>query len=64
MPMSLGGLDDEANLVTACACCNFGKDQYSVDELGLDDPREFPPVESTWDGLTSLIPELRALARG
>lgn len=62
-PIALGGADDEANLVTSCGCCNYGKDQYSLAELGLDDPRDVPPVESDWDGLVSLVPALRGQLR-
>lgn len=60
VPTNLGGTDDETNLVTACGGCNFGKDAYSLEELGLDDPRERLPGTIDWDGLTSLIPRLLA----
>jgi 5-methylcytosine-specific restriction endonuclease McrA len=62
VPMRVGGANDESNLVTACASCNYGKHHYTLEELGLDDPRLRPPAESDWDGLTSLIPLLRQRA--
>lgn len=62
-PITLGGADDETNLVTACLSCNYGKHQYTIAQLGLDDPRSRPPIESGWDGLVSLLPDLRRLIR-
>jgi 5-methylcytosine-specific restriction endonuclease McrA len=63
IPIRVGGANDETNLVTACACCNYGKYKYTLEELGLDDPRNRPPVVAPWDGLTSLIPYLNAASR-
>ncbi|MDX1367610.1 HNH endonuclease [Pseudomonas sp.] len=51
VPHSHGGANDLENLVITCAACNFGKMEYTLEELGLIDPRTFPPVKSTWDGL-------------
>ena len=62
-PMSAGGADDESNLVTSCPGCNYGKDRFTLEEIGLDDPRLRPPVTSEWDGLTSLLPALNSVAR-
>lgn len=39
-PWSRGGRTDPSNLVTACWPCNYGKAEYSLAELGLQDPRE------------------------
>jgi 5-methylcytosine-specific restriction endonuclease McrA len=63
VPMNFGGADDEVNIVTSCGGCNYGKDAYTLEELGLDDPRDRPPANLAWDGLTSLIPALRAQCR-
>lgn len=57
-PATLGGSNQEENLVTACPSCNYGKDGWTLAELGLEDPRSRPPVQSAWDGLTSLLPRL------
>lgn len=59
-PASRGGANDESNLVTSCAGCNYGKHQSTVAELGIDDPRIRPPLPSNWDGLMSLLPDLNA----
>jgi 5-methylcytosine-specific restriction endonuclease McrA len=54
-PLSLGGDDSEGNLVTSCPGCNYGKDRWSLQELGLVDPREQPVVPDEWNGLTSIL---------
>jgi len=59
-PLKLGGRTDLDNLVTGCQPCNYGKYNFTLDQLGLDDPRERPPVTDDWDGLTSLVPGLKA----
>ena len=38
-PWSRGGRTDPSNLVTACWPCNYGKAEYTLGELGLEDPR-------------------------
>jgi len=55
LPHSCGGTNDLENLIITCAGCNFGKMSYRLEELGLLDPRDFAPVQSTWDGLERLI---------
>jgi HNH endonuclease len=53
-----GGRTNLENLVTACPACNYGKDQYSVEQLGISDPRLRPPRALEWDGLTGFLPQL------
>lgn len=55
VPHAYGGTDDLDNLVVSCAACNFGKMSYRLEELGMSDPRERPPVPSQWDGLERLL---------
>lgn len=55
VPHSAGGTNELENLVVTCAACNFGKMSYRLEELGLQDPREFAPVRSNWDGLERLL---------
>jgi hypothetical protein len=55
VPHSHGGTNDLENLVITCAACNFGKMEYTLEELGLIDPRTISPVTSLWDGLERLI---------
>ena len=38
-PWSLGGRTDETNLVTCCWSCNYGKANFTVEQLGIKDPR-------------------------
>lgn len=54
VPHSHGGRSDEDNSVVCCALCNFGKDKYTLLQLGLSDPRHREPVEVAWDGLERL----------
>jgi 5-methylcytosine-specific restriction endonuclease McrA len=54
VPHSRGGTNDEPNLVTACNACQFGRGQWTLEEVGFFDPRVFPPVLDEWDGLTRL----------
>lgn len=51
VPHSYGGSNELENLVVSCAACNFGKMEYSLEELGLIDPRNFTIIQSLWDGL-------------
>jgi 5-methylcytosine-specific restriction endonuclease McrA len=55
VPVSLGGGNTPDNIVTSCPGCNYGKDRWSVEELGIEDPRARRPVVSGWDGLMSLL---------
>lgn len=54
IPWSVGGRNDESNLVTSCQCCNYGKAYYLVAEIGFIDPQSRPPVRDEWDGLDRL----------
>ena len=54
IPHSRGGTNDELNLVTACNACQFGRGQWTLEEVGFFDPREYPPTRDSWDGLTRL----------
>jgi len=37
-PWSLGGKTDESNLVTSCWSCNYGKANFTVEQIGLKNP--------------------------
>ena len=54
IPNSHGGESSEDNLVVCCALCNYGKDKYTLRQLGLSDPRLRPPASNGWDGLERL----------
>jgi hypothetical protein len=50
-----GGKTAIDNLVTACWSCNFGKYYFTLEQLGLDDPRARPAMATAdWDGLMSM----------
>jgi len=51
LPHAKGGTNDFENLVLTCAACNFGRAGYTLEEVGVADPRSRPPIPSTWDGL-------------
>jgi len=50
-----GGDNSIDNTILTCAPCNFGKMNYTLEELNLVDPRARPPVASSWDGLERLL---------
>jgi 5-methylcytosine-specific restriction endonuclease McrA len=59
-PHRLGGRTNLDNLVISCPACNYGKAHYTVQQLGIDDPRNREPEPTPdWDGLTSLIQGLK-----
>lgn len=52
IPHSLGGRTDASNLVTCCWSCNYGKMNYALEQLGLNNPMDRAPhSDSTWKGL-------------
>lgn len=55
LPHSRGGSNQEENLVTACTACQFGRNQWTLEEVGFEDPRHFPPIRDSWDGLCRLL---------
>lgn len=59
VPYKSGGRTNPDNLVSSCPACNYGKYNYTLEQLGIDDPRDRPPVNSDWDGLTSLVDGLK-----
>ena len=46
LPHSRGGDNDLRNIVVTCAPCNFGRFSYTLEEVGLADPRTREPVVS------------------
>ncbi|WP_371179699.1 HNH endonuclease [Ahrensia sp. 13_GOM-1096m] len=55
VPHSRGRSNHQENIVVSCAPCNYGKAEYSLDELGLKDPRHTESLRTSWDGLTRLL---------
>lgn len=54
VPHGRGGRNDVENLITACYGCQFGRGEWTLEEVGLADPRLRPPTRDAWDGLTRL----------
>lgn len=55
LPHARGGTNDEENLVTACTSCQFGRNQWTLSEVGFTDPRSREPVLDDWDGLLRIL---------
>ena len=55
VPHTLGGSSGVDNLVTTCQCCNYGKGDRLLAEVGLIDPRTRSPIVDAWDGLRRLL---------
>lgn len=62
VPHTVGGGSGPDNLVTTCQCCNYGKGDRLLAELGLIDPRTRLPVVDAWDGLGRLLSGLKVKA--
>jgi len=54
LPHSRGGDNSEENLVTACGPCQFGRNSWTLEEVGFNDPRDRTPIVDNWDGLNRL----------
>lgn len=50
-----GGDNSIENTIVTCAPCNFAKMNYTLDELGLSDPRIRHPLKSDWGGLERVL---------
>jgi hypothetical protein len=58
VPHSKGGRNELENLVLTCLPCNYGRGGFTLEEMGLSDPRTHQHVEciaSGWDGLEQLL---------
>ena len=44
LPHSRGGDNSLSNLVTTCRPCNYARSYWTLDEVGLSDPRGRPPL--------------------
>ncbi len=51
LPHARGGTNEIDNVIVTCAPCNNGRSNLTLEEVGLADPRERPPIRSSWDGL-------------
>jgi hypothetical protein len=51
LPHARGGTNDLTNMLVTCGPCNFGRNNLTLEEAGLADPRLREPVRTSWDGL-------------
>jgi len=51
LPHARGGGNELTNMLITCAPCNYGRMNYTLEEVNLADPRTHNPIISTWDGL-------------
>jgi hypothetical protein len=51
LPHARGGNSSLQNTVITCAPCNFGRMNFTLEEIGLTDPRLREPSKSSWSGL-------------
>jgi 5-methylcytosine-specific restriction endonuclease McrA len=54
-PFAIDADDSDGNLVTCCWGCNFGKYDYTLDELGLLPPSTDSGVLGSWLGLRDVV---------
>ena len=59
IPWSLGGKTNLTNLVTSCNACNYGKNHYTVEQIGITNPYLRKPILDSWDGLASHMKKLK-----
>ena len=55
LPHSRGGRTDLDNLAITCSGCNYGRGEYTLEEVGLIDPRTRPATKTDWDGLERFL---------
>ncbi len=55
LPHARGGTNDLNNIIVTCAPCNYARMNYTLEEVGLADPRTREPISSAWEGLERLI---------
>ena len=55
VPHNRGGDNSPLNLVTACGPCQFGRGGWTIEEVGISNPLNRPPVLDGWDGLRRLL---------
>lgn len=51
LPHCRGGSNELENMVITCAPCNYARWHYTLEQVGLTDPRSREAFRSTWGGL-------------
>jgi len=60
-PWNKGGQTNLENLVSSCATCNYGKDGYTIEQIGIENPFNRNPQIDSWTGLTDRIEKLKKI---
>tara|TARA_B110000467_G_scaffold135202_1_gene131954 strand:+ start:147 stop:767 length:621 start_codon:yes stop_codon:yes gene_type:complete len=55
VPHSRGGNNNLDNIVITCAPCNFGRMEYTIEEVGLLNPFERDRIKFKWNGLEEIL---------
>ena len=55
LPHGRGGTSEDQNMVITCSGCNYGRMAFTLEEVGLADPRSVARIQSDWDGLNRLL---------
>ncbi|UZP68400.1 HNH endonuclease [Desulfovibrio mangrovi] len=55
LPHSRGGVTSLDNMVITCSACNYGRMESTLEEVGIEDPRNREPIRSDWDGLERIM---------
>lgn len=55
LPHSRGGDNSPENLVVTCAPCNFGRMSFTLEEVGIVDPRTVQRTPTEWSGLEEYL---------
>lgn len=55
LPHARGGSNSLENMLIACAACNYGRMQYTLEEVGFAPIASFKPIRSSWDGLERVL---------
>jgi 5-methylcytosine-specific restriction endonuclease McrA len=63
LPWCRGGSTTLDNMVIACQPCDRGRGAQTLDEAGLFDPRDFPIIQSNWDGLERIVRPRKSTVR-
>ena len=54
-PWVLGGKTQPDNLVASCGPCNYGKFNFTIEQIGIENPFSREPKVDNWDGLISKL---------
>ncbi|MBR7801158.1 HNH endonuclease [Undibacterium fentianense] len=56
IPHARGGTNSLENMVITCAACNFGRMDFTLEEVGIEDPRSRLIKRGLWNGMEHVLP--------